>query len=398
MTLDEAKIEYAKWLYLPNPNILDLLFGVVVVNNLDINGVNLHLVGASGSGKTELLDSLEGYSRVYELGKPTTHTFVSGFGGEKKGGKVSLILELKEMGKRILTIKEFSQILTLPEEAKGQILSDIREIADGKLYRKLGNGVRIRWRGRIGFITGVTEAIDKAYSVTQELGERFLYWRMDTDLEEQPMKAIENIHKQTEKKEALSNAAGEFLDQFDNTELRKVPVPNNIIKKIHALARFVSGVRTPISKDRFSHHLNYLPSLEVATRLIQQLYNLAVGIALVRGKPAVDEDIYRQIICRVARDTIHSIRKNIMESMWLNRVHSYGWIPQNKLCNLCKRIYRPTLIAYLGDLIALGVLEYEEGERQMRYRITSEWVNLIKDSEIYDSIIKPEFNSSGEGE
>ena len=393
MTLDEVKEVFHRYLYLPNDSIIDLIAGVIVANCMDIDSVNLYLVGPSGSGKTELIRSLNGYSRVYPMGTVTEHTFLSGYGGEKFNGRASLLLKLQKQGKKIITIKEFTAILEQKEDTRRKVLSTIREIADGQVDRDVGNNVSVHWKGRLAFIAGVTGVIDKHYSVTQQLGERFLYYRMVTDNELMPVYALNNAGRITEMRYVMEDAMAKFLAQFDGREIEPVEVPPLVAQKIFQLSRFISGARTTISKDRFSRTLDYMVEMEVPTRLIQQLHNVAMGVAIAQGKTAVDRDIYERVIARIGRDSTHSIRKAILQMLWMNKVYETNWTYQTSLCNLLRHIPRSTSRAYLEDMVSLGIIEEREIGNKMEYRMTDTWVNIIRDSGVYDGVaLKPVTN------
>uniref|UniRef100_A0A6H1Z8A8 Putative ATPase domain containing protein n=1 Tax=viral metagenome TaxID=1070528 RepID=A0A6H1Z8A8_9ZZZZ len=389
MTIDEVKNVFHKYLFLPNDSIIDLLMGVVVANQLDIDSVNLYIVGPSGSGKTELIRSLNRYSRVYPMGNMTANTFTSGYGGEKHKGKASLLLKLQGQGKRIVTIKEFTAVLNMRDESRREILSQIREIADGEVNRNVGNDVEIHWKGKLAFIAGVTGVIDKHFGVTQELGERFVYYRTTTDRELMPKYALANTGRVSEMREALASTVATFLNQFDSLDLTPVPIREDVLHRIFLLSQFIAGSRSGISRDRFHHTLDYMIEIEVGTRLVQQLQNVAIGVALIQGKDAVDMDIYDRVITRIGRDSTHSIRRYLLHTMWHNNIHGDNWTYQSHLATICGKIPRTTIRTYLEDMVALGILEDREGIGRLEYRISDEWINLIHDCGVYENVILP---------
>jgi hypothetical protein len=256
--------------------------------------------------------------------------------------------------------------------------------------------VDIPWTGRLAFIAGVTGVIDKHYSAVQQLGERFLYYRLQTDSEVMPLYAIQNAGRMSEMREELEGVTARFLEQFDH-DILPVFMPEGIERKIQLLARFVAASRSPISKDRFNQTLDYMVELEVPTRLVQQLYNISMGIAVVQGKEAVDREIYEKIITRLARDSTHSIRKSMVYTLWSKHIHGDSWANQSDICGYCVGIPRSTVRYYLNDLIALGIIEDREVNNSLYYRIKDSWVELIRDCGVYDGVgIKPKYTCEEE--
>ena len=119
-TLQDVKDVFAKYIYLSNTNVIDAVLGAAIANQLPGPPVCLYLIGPPGSGKTELLNGLEGYHRTYHPSKITPNTLMSGYveKGDNKNAKGrndhSLLVRLTEQGKNILVFKDFTTILTMP--------------------------------------------------------------------------------------------------------------------------------------------------------------------------------------------------------------------------------------------------------------------------------------------
>ena len=102
------------------------------------------LVGPSGSGKTEVVSSITSAPNVWPLSSLTPQTLLSGF--ERQGKPASLLLQIGNFG--ILAFKDLTTVLTMHREARGQIIGQLREVADGKTEKSFGNGLRLEWKGR----------------------------------------------------------------------------------------------------------------------------------------------------------------------------------------------------------------------------------------------------------
>src|SRR4029453_3468462 len=132
------------------------------------------LVGPSGSGKTEIVTATFDAPGVWGLSSLTPQTLLSGF--ERKGEPASLLLQIGDFG--ILAFKDLTTVLTMHREARAQIIGQLREVADGKTEKSFGNGLRLEWQGKLGFLAGVTPVIDEQHSFLAIMGERFLLYRM----------------------------------------------------------------------------------------------------------------------------------------------------------------------------------------------------------------------------
>src|SRR6266852_1662792 len=96
------------------------------------------LVAPPGGGKTTLIDPIESLPNVHSVDKLTPNTFLSGqIGGNKRGQrKASLLHRIGPSG--IVTMPDFSTVLSMKPDDRATILSDLRRIFDGKLTREVG--------------------------------------------------------------------------------------------------------------------------------------------------------------------------------------------------------------------------------------------------------------------
>ena len=71
---------------------------------------------------------------------------------------------------QILVFKDFTIVLEMSRDKRQAVLAQFREIYDGKFDKVWGNGQELHWEGRLGFVAGVTPAIDKHHAVMAILG------------------------------------------------------------------------------------------------------------------------------------------------------------------------------------------------------------------------------------
>ena len=57
---------------------------------------------------------------------------------------------------RVVAFKDLTTVLSMHHEARSQIISQLREVADGRTEKAFGNGLYLEWEGKLGLVAGVT--------------------------------------------------------------------------------------------------------------------------------------------------------------------------------------------------------------------------------------------------
>ena len=166
--LEHVLAAFDELLLLPDHGAVHVTLAGTVANYAKGDLVWPLLVGPPGSGKTEIVNSIGQAPGVWALSSLTPQTLLSGF--ERKGEPASLLLQIGEFG--ILAFKDLTTVLTMHREARSQIIGQLREVADGKTEKSFGNGLRLEWTGKIGFLAGVTPIIDEQHVFLSTMGER----------------------------------------------------------------------------------------------------------------------------------------------------------------------------------------------------------------------------------
>ena len=214
-TLDTVKRLVAHYLLLPDRGlVIKILLASVVANRLKGDPFWLFLVNPASGVKTELIRALNDVGDIYPLSNLTPQTFASGF--EAKKNEPSLLLRLD---RHILTLKDFTTVLTMHRDKRGEILAQLREIYDGHYRKEFGNGKIVDWTGHLGLIAGVTQVIDTYSSVAQIMGERFICYRVKSEAGAAvAQRAVSNQGQEHEMRQALRGAVAGFLDTIDATQ------------------------------------------------------------------------------------------------------------------------------------------------------------------------------------
>ena len=135
--------------------------------------------------------------------------------------------------------------------ARSEILSQLREIFDGSFKKAFGTGEEIDWTGDIGFIAGVTEAVDIYQGVYNILGERFVQYRIkQPGRKEATLKGMDNAANKNMKaiREKIRNSFTAYINN--------IPIPSNLPAisdewrdEIVELCEFATRARTGVVRD-----------------------------------------------------------------------------------------------------------------------------------------------------
>ena len=290
-TLDTVKTVVQQFLLLPDSAlVIEVLLSAVVANRMDGDPLWLFLVNPPSGVKTELIRALNDVKYIYPLSNLTPQTFASGF--ESKSKEPSLLLRLDG---QILTLKDFTTVLTMHRDKRGEILAQLREIYDGHYKKEFGNGKIVDWTGKIGLIAGVTQVIDTYSSVSQVLGERFINFRVRSQRGAAVAeRAITNQGNEKEMRQALRGAIAGFLRGVDMQSL--VSLSSDLVSRIANLATFCTTARSAVMRD-WRGEIEYIPEPEGPARLAKQLALFGKALAIVRGKSEVGG---RRVSCSVS--------------------------------------------------------------------------------------------------
>jgi len=183
MKLDDIKKEWANYLAIEDPWICDVVLGTIVGNAIiPGNSIWMLIVAKSSGGKTTLIKPIDGIPGVFFLDDLTEKTFLSGFPSGKSKTETSL---LKIIGNGVLAFSDFTTILAKNQVSRGEILAQMRVIADGSMRKRTGNTKALEWEGKIGFLGASTPTIYSQLEQVKSMGERFTYYWMNQPTDDQ---------------------------------------------------------------------------------------------------------------------------------------------------------------------------------------------------------------------
>jgi hypothetical protein len=291
------------------------LYAAMAAHKLPGQPVWPMLVAPPGSMKTDLLTALDGLPGIHLIDRVTPNTFLSGQIKDESHpatrNSSSLLHRIGPSG--IIVYPDFSTILSMNRTHRGSVLADMRRIYDGHLRKEYGTNDERKeheWKGRITFAVATTDEVDRHYSVFQTLGERFVMirWGRPGGVEA----ALMAMNQDCEARAAdLEAAVHKLMNELGNQEPN---LSTPVQQKIAALADFAVTARTHIHRNGRSKDIEYVPEPEAATRLAQQLAQLAKGSALIMKRSEVEEDDY-ELVKRVAFDCIPAPRRSVIDAL-----------------------------------------------------------------------------------
>ncbi len=358
IALPELLEAFNKTLHLTSDMVCALKVMLACALSTDMPGDPLwmFIVGAASAGKTQLLSGFAGSSRCIFLSNVSSHALVSGFRGE--GGSDPSILA--KANDKTLVFKDFTEILCKPQVIRDEMFGLLRGGYDGSVTRMFGNGVTRDYQDlHFTIISGVTHAIH-AFNNTS-LGERFLkfQFKMATASHVNSVldSAIGNVGKEKAIEDTLKTAVAAFL--VNKVNMDKLPnVPERYIERLKALVQLIAQVRSTVERDRYTQEIAFRPVAEAGTRLAKQLVKLAMMVAIVEAKDAVDDETY-DLIERVGLDTAYGFHLDIVDALM-----SMGGEATRNETAIFIRMPLSTLHRRFDDLLVMSVVSVSETKRK----------------------------------
>ena len=177
----------------------------------------------------------------------------------------------------------------------------------------------VSYKAKFGIIAGVTPIIDKYYGIEQQLGERFLKVRIrNYNSDHIIYKAFSNIGKEKKMREDLHSSMSSLLLKTPPISIEKIEYEGEIQHQLVSLAGLLATLRSGVSRNAFDKTIDFIPEVEIGTRIVKQLSKLGLGLAYLNGRTKVNEKDY-QIVKRIALDTLPSKKKAIIDALIMKR-------------------------------------------------------------------------------
>lgn len=332
---------------MPDPGAVELALSGCVANYASGDAVDLLFVGAPGCGKSEVVNALKGAPHVWPLSSLTPQTLVSGFESKRKNAPpASLLLQIGPFG--ILTFKDLTTVLTMHREARAAIIGQLREVADGRIDKSFGNGLRIEWEGKVGMVAGVTPIIDEQHAFLAVMGERFVLYRMpEVSRTEIARRSLARRGREAEQRERIVALVATFLSQF--RDVGYLELPERFTDPLIALADIVTRARSGVARDYQSRDILYLPEPEAPTRFAKQIAQL-MAAAIKIGVP--EERAWR-LARKTAWDSVPAVRSAVIHMLSRAEGMSLSYAELEERTGLPSTTVRRVV----EDLVVLGLAD-----------------------------------------
>lgn len=344
-----------KWLEIVDFGITKAVLAFIVANRLPGNSVWALLVGASGSGKTEFISGLNYMPYIHTLSNLTPNTFISG-----QRGVEGL---LNQLDGKILAFKDFTTILEMNSDARNEIMSQLREIYDGYYEKSFGTGENKVWKGKMGFIAGVTTIVDIREQQYAALGERFIKYRiMPPDRMTIARKALANTTMVDIMQDDIKTAFARCLKGVEAVmeSGEKVTLTDEQKEKLVRLSNFATLARSPVTRDfGMTKEVIYKPASEMPTRFTQQLSQIAIALKIINRANGQGDDLMEldeKILFKIALDSIPHMRREFLQKLAAQPTVTTEQMSEmtNYPTNTARR--------YLEDLFVLEICNRRRGD------------------------------------
>lgn len=280
--LERFKDVCKKYLIISDTTYIDVIFGTIFANRRDSDPVWLYLVGAPSSGKTVILQALANADEIILRDTVTRPALISGY-IEKKGKKTDPSLIPLLDGKNLI-IKDFTTMLQMNYKELSVTLGFLRAAYDGRCSWSFGANQSKEYFSKFGLIAAVTNILDQHRGILADLGERFITYRLpevsDYEKERRALKAM-SCSSTSEQRQELSASAVAVL----SSSPKEPELTRQQMRSITEVVQVVAKARTEVVRDKFSKSKEpEIPISEHPARMAKELGDLAIGIAMARGK------------------------------------------------------------------------------------------------------------------
>lgn len=299
--LKDIKDKYKEVFLIEDDMILDVVCAIAIATKLKSDPLWLLIVGGSSSGKSELIGILGKVPFNHPISSMTENTFLSNM-RTSDGREASLLHRIGVNG--MITMKDYTSILSMRSEKRDLIVSQMREIYDGKLDKEAGNGNPQHWEGKINWIGAVTDSVYLREDESAGMGRRTINYIMpQQDRKATTRKARKNNADIMEKRIALQDVFAQYIEEMIAKIDGAMPdIDDDLAEELINLADFTTRSRTPTERN-YRNELVLVPDAEMPMRVFHMFQTLAKVFTFMNGGETLGED-YKKILYKLAFDSI----------------------------------------------------------------------------------------------
>jgi hypothetical protein len=364
-TLADVHAVFRRWLgndY--EMSVLDIVLSATAVHYLDGEPCWLMLVSGPGAAKTETVQALEGAGRHMISTISSVGGLLSGTARRDRAQDATGGLLRRIGSNAMLLIKDFTSMLSLNKNTRGEILAAFREIHDGRWTRDIGaeGGRQLTWQGRLSVIAASTSSWDHAHDTVAQMGDRFLIVRFDSwyGRQQAAEQALANNGLEGPMRRELADVVGRLIETADRAKI--VTLSEEDRDLLYHVANLATLARTAVERDyRLDVVEGNMP--EMPTRFLKQLFQIVRG-AMSLG---IDKAHAVELALRCARDSIPPLRLEILRDVLEH--------PKTRVSDVQRRLHKPlnTVQRYLDALMTQRlVIVHGDDEDRRTYEVKSE--------------------------
>lgn len=351
--LKACKAVISKWLYYKDDTIIDIAAAVVASTHHTGDPLWIIIVGAPSSGKTEILRGFDDHDDVYFIDRISPATFVTGF------TKAKGILERMGPEPKTFILQDFSTILSKPPYDRMEIIDTMRQMYNGSYHNEWGNGKKFTWKGKVAMLAGGTPDIEAHGHSMGELGERFMYYRIESDdqetRDEMMRKALMMEGKEAQVRTEIKEALHGLIATIKGKNITDVIMAQEYKDWLMNLVDLATAMRTPVKRNYYRREvIEYAPHKEGPGRMYKSCQVLMKSLAVVRGRNEVNEADYA-VVVKVCMDSINSIRLEAIRA--LLKTAGMGGVRAKDVAKLTGYQSTEAMGYHLADLAALGLVD-----------------------------------------
>lgn len=324
--LEQIESKITSVFYLKDPIIVRLVISTILTNYMKGSPVWLMIVGSSSVGKSEMIKLLYKCKRTESVSTLTDNTLLSGMRTKKKGGlpssKADAASLLAPVGasdpedpsllhrigdKGVIIMKDFTTILGMSADKKTNILSQLREVFDGRFSKETGVGKVKPWKGKLNMVAATTEEIYDNTGVINNAGPRFIYYELRplNNQEIEKRKEI-SINFNAAETNRVMEECQDLAALYTSTRVSQpipafIQLPYSIKREIYDCAYIAAAAQTPVKRNPYlKNRIEQVFNKTLGDRLARQSLQLLSGLALMRPLPI---EQFNESTCGTAIET-----------------------------------------------------------------------------------------------
>jgi hypothetical protein len=357
----------AQYVQLDDPGHVWFVLAVAVSAAMDGDPLWGMLIGPSSSGKTEAVRALDGLAEpVDELTAPALLSWTQG----KAPRPTGVLTRIGERG--LVTVGDFSTVLATSDRGgRDQLFALLRRAYDGAVTRDLGNApVPLRWRGRLTLLAACTPAIDNYTSHSDQLGPRWLYYRLAAGSSTAKRAASRKARLRPGDLGRLRGQAAQLAGQLVTAaqpQAATLRLSEAAAERLDDLAIVCCFGRASVPRNAYGRReIEGLAVIEEPPRLVGQLLLLARGLLALGLGEAAAVGLCR----RAALDSIPQVRRRLL--------HALATTDEVTVSEAARRVGCDRRVARMGleELAAIGLAAcpaLEDDEDQELEELGGRW-------------------------